>query len=56
MPVYYVGETSHGPRLYREFHPVIGDGNPEAEAVHDAVAGSPDDPDYRTLWPEGTDV
>jgi hypothetical protein len=55
LPVYYVGDTTHGPRLYREFHPALGT-NHEAEAVHDAVAGSPDDPDYTSLWPQGTDV
>ena len=55
LPVYYVGETTHGPRLYREFHPAQGTDH-ETEAVHDAVAGSTDDPDYTTLWPQGADV
>lgn len=56
VPAYYVGETSRGPRLFREFHAVVGDGNPEAQAVHEAVAVGPDDPDYATLWPKGADV
>jgi hypothetical protein len=55
VPVYYVGETSRGPRLYREFHRPAG-GAPAAEAVHEAVAGDPQDPDYTTLWPAGSDV
>ncbi len=57
-PVYYVGDTGRGPRLYREFHgvpkgPTI---NVAAEAVTDAVTDSADDPDYRTAWPAGTAV
>jgi hypothetical protein len=55
LPVYYVGDTTHGPRLYREFHAARGT-NLEAEAVKDAVAGSPADPDYTSLWPRGADV
>jgi hypothetical protein len=59
QPVYYVGETGQGPRLYREFHqsPVPDlPGAAVAEAVHQAVAGAPQDPDYASLWPSGTDV
>lgn len=59
LPVYYVGETGQGPRLFREFHKVpVPDlpGAAVAEAVHEAVAGSPQDPDYTTLWPSGADV
>jgi hypothetical protein len=55
VPVYYVGDTGQGPRLYREFHPGIG-GNPLDQAVADAVGRTPDDPDYRTPWPAGTQV
>ncbi|HLN77273.1 MAG TPA: Gmad2 immunoglobulin-like domain-containing protein [Nocardioidaceae bacterium] len=54
VPVYYVGETSHGVRLYREFHRVDTGGDPVAAAVNQAVATSPTDRDYRTDWPEGT--
>jgi hypothetical protein len=53
VPVYYVGDTGRGPRLYREFHPGIG-GAPLDQAVADAVGRTPDDPDYRTPWPAGT--
>jgi hypothetical protein len=59
LPVYYLGETGQGPRLYREFHKVpVPDlpGAAVAEAVHEAVAGSAQDPDYTTLWPAGADV
>lgn len=55
VPVYYVGDTGQGPRLYREFHPGIG-GAPLDQAVTDAVSRTPDDPDYRTPWPAGTQV
>lgn len=57
-PVYWLGATvdPRGPRLYREFvqRPVTGD------AVRDAVelmlAGEPADPDYDSLWTDGTTV
>jgi hypothetical protein len=53
VPVYYVGDTGQGPRLYREFHPGIGGARLD-QAVADAVGRAPDDPDYRTPWPAGT--
>lgn len=55
VPVYYVGETGQGPRLYREFHPGIG-AAPLAQALSDAVERAPDDPDYSSPWPAGTTV
>ena len=55
VPVYYVGDTGQGPRLYREFHPSIG-GDPLGQALSDAVGRTPDDPDYRSPWPDGTEV
>jgi hypothetical protein len=55
VPVYYVGDTGQGPRLFREFHPGIG-ADPLTQAVADAVSRTPDDPDYRTPWPDGTEV
>ena len=55
VPVYYVGDTSRGPRLYREFHRVeVPDGDPVSAAVREAVSTNPDDADYRTDWPAGT--
>lgn len=54
VPVYYVGDTSRGPRLYREFQRAeVTGGDKVSAAVERAVAGTPLDPDYRTDWPEG---
>lgn len=57
VPVYYVGDTSHGPRLYREFHQVTT-GDPLSAALSEAVGTTADggqskplDPDYRVPWP-----
>jgi len=50
--VYYVGDTRGGPRLFREFQPVTG-----TDPFTRALAGlqeEPIDPDYRSLWPEGS--
>ena len=52
VPVYYVGDGPGGePRLFREFHRVTGDPLTEAAKLV-AGGGEPDDPDYRTLWPQ----
>ncbi len=57
LPVYYVGDTPNGPRLYREFHRVeVVAGDELARAVRQAVEAPPLDPDYRTPWPSGTKV
>lgn len=56
VPVYYLGETTRGPRLFREFHRVPGDGNALMAALTEAVSAGPEDPDYRTDWPSGTTV
>ena len=55
LPVYYVGDTPTGPRLYREFHR-LETGASESErvtsALREALAGnSALDPDYRSDWP-----
>jgi len=52
VPVYYVGDTSRGPRLYREFHTVKtgDDGDPADEAVQAAIGVPPTDPDYQSVW------
>ncbi|CAM3820361.1 Gmad2 immunoglobulin-like domain-containing protein [Nocardioides zeicaulis] len=51
VPVYFVGDGPGGtPRLFREFHRVSGD--PLVEAARLVAGGTPDDPDYRTLWPQ----
>jgi hypothetical protein len=51
-PVYFVGDTPQGPRLYREFREVEAD-NPLEEAAALMTAGDSLDPDYRTLFPGG---
>ena len=48
VPVYVVGETPRGQRLYREFRRLPGD---PLSAAFDALAMPPDDPDYVSLWP-----
>jgi hypothetical protein len=53
VPVYFVGDTPQGPRLYREFRKVEAD-NPELEALALMTAGDTLDPDYDTLYPSGS--
>lgn len=56
VPVYYVGETPQGPRLYREFQQLEVCPNPGclfSASASQAVLGMPDDPDYRNPWPGG---
>jgi len=50
VPVYFVGDTPQGPKLFREFRAVPAD-NPLLEATALLTAGDTLDPDYRTLWP-----
>jgi hypothetical protein len=52
VPLYFVGDTPIGPRLYREFRNVEAD-NPVDEALALLAAGDALDPDYSTLLPEG---
>jgi len=52
VPVYFVGRTPQGQRLFREFRRVEAD-NPLSEAVALLTAGDVADPDYRTLFPGG---
>ena len=52
VPVYFVGETPQGPRLFREFRQVEAD-NPLEEAAALMTAGDALDPDYGTLYPGG---
>lgn len=66
MPVYFVGDTPDGPRLYREFQRGVGpehagqhiepDAGPETFALNAALSGAVVDPDYRSLWPEDAAV
>jgi hypothetical protein len=53
VPVYFVGDTPQGQRLFREFRKVEAD-NPATEALALMTAGDALDPDYDTLYPGGT--
>lgn len=53
VPVYFVGETPAGPRLFREFRKVEAD-NPLDEALALMTAGDALDDDYSTLYPGGS--
>ena len=60
LPVYFVGDTPTGPRLFREFRPAPPDtareqGAELAAALQLAVAGEAADPDYRSDWPAAAD-
>ena len=50
--LYFVGDTPTGPRLYREWQQVTGGPLAALEAI--TRGHGPDDPDYRTAWPEGS--
>ncbi len=49
VPAYYVGETPHGSRLFREFTNVDVS-IPKLEASLDLIEGGAADPDYATYW------
>ena len=49
VPVYYVSDTSTGPRLFREFHRLRTD-SPAKAAMAEAVTQSALDPDYHSPW------
>lgn len=53
VPVYFVGDTPQGPRLYREFRQVESD-DPAREALALMTSGDALDPDYDTLYPGGS--
>jgi Immunoglobulin-like domain of bacterial spore germination/Sporulation and spore germination len=61
LPVYWVGETTRGPRLYREFRQVPVPADPTAEqrvaaAVQFVLAEPALDPDLMSQWPQGLRV
>jgi hypothetical protein len=49
-PVYYLGETPQGTRLYREFQQTT----PLGADLLRLVESAPEDPDYTTPWPAGS--
>lgn len=53
VPVYFVGDTPQGPRLYREFRQVESD-DPALAALALMTSGDALDPDYDTLYPGGS--
>lgn len=54
--VYWLGaaDDPRGPRLYREFVARPADADPVRDAVELMLAGEPSDPDYTSLWADGT--
>lgn len=50
VPVYVLGDTEGGPRLYREFRRGGGGEADAVAAAAAALADKPADPDYRTPW------
>jgi len=54
VPVYFVGDTPDGPRLFREFQRGDGPESAETFALDAALQGDSLDPDYRSAWPDGT--
>jgi hypothetical protein len=51
VPVYFVGDTPDGPRLFREFQSGDGPESAETFALDAALRGTAQDPDYRSSWP-----
>jgi hypothetical protein len=56
VPVYFVGTTPSGPRLFAEQHATPSRDLALDTAVAEAVAGSAADVDYHSPWPSGTTV
>ena len=59
VPVYYVGETAHGKKLFREFQRQQVCGQEFCvlkAAVVTALSGRPADADYSNPWPAGVGV
>lgn len=54
VPVYYIGDGPGQAVLFREFQELSGD--QVRAAVEAAVVGTPQDPDYRNVWPDGAAV
>jgi hypothetical protein len=58
VPVYLLGSTPAGPRLFREFRRVDAEmpQNAWTTAAALAVEGDTTDPDYESLWPASTRI
>lgn len=55
LPVYYVGRAAGGDRLFREFQQASTN-DAIGSAIQRSLTGSPNDPDYRSLWPSDVAV
>jgi hypothetical protein len=51
VPVYYLGETTTGLRLFREFHRVRTSEPEAVAALNQMFSQPPSDPDYSSPWP-----
>jgi hypothetical protein len=56
VAVYYLMDTTNGPRLYREFHNRPAGEDPVRDAVQAMLEVPAVDPDYTSLWPAGVQV
>jgi spore germination protein GerM len=56
VAVYYLMDTTNGPRLYREFAARPSTGDVLGDAVQTMLTRAPDDNDYTSLWPADTQV
>lgn len=55
VPVYYLHDDGQSLRLYREFHQTTpAPGGVLATAITQMLTAAPEDPDYSSLWPDGT--
>ena len=54
VPVYYLGETSGGLRLFREFHRVDSPDSGAVVALDEMLGSAPRDPDYSSPWAPGS--
>lgn len=55
LPLYFVGDSPQGDRLYREFQ-TASTNDPLVSALQRVLTGQADDPDYRSYWPAGVSV
>jgi spore germination protein GerM len=54
--IYYLRDTTNGPRLYREFHRRAATSGVVRDAVTAMLTEPAQDKDYTSLWPKGTRV